>query len=79
MQNSNLKLSLLLYVLLAIFLLLIFYIPKIYLRNEIYYISRDIFKKQKELDILKEENKDLKLNIQKKKFENLVEDNIFYK
>ena len=79
MQNSNLKLSLLLYVLLAIFILLIFYIPKIYLRNEIYYISRDIFKKQKELDILKEENKDLKLNIQKKKFENLVEDNIFYK
>jgi len=50
-----------LYIVFVFFLLaLILFVPKIYLRNNIYYISRDINKLQVQYNSLKEEHKFLK-------------------
>lgn len=47
-------------VFLSIFLALLMTIPVIYLRNEIYYISRDIQTLRVDSNFLKEENRELK-------------------
>ncbi|NLK66684.1 MAG: hypothetical protein GX282_04330 [Campylobacteraceae bacterium] len=44
------------------------FIPVIYIRNEIYYISRDIDELRNKHSVLLEENKNLERNIEKLKF-----------
>lgn len=50
----------------------IFFVPKIFLSNEIYYLSRDINKIKNRLDLLKEENKMLKKNLEDFRFQQLL-------
>ncbi|QKF65057.1 hypothetical protein [Campylobacter corcagiensis] len=54
------------FVLVAVMILL--FIPTIYIRNEIYYISRDIDSLKTKHSVLVEENKELERNIEKLKF-----------
>jgi len=74
---DNLSAKLLLGVLLALFTALLVILPDIYLKNEIYYESRDIAKLYNEYSVLKEENRALKQKLEKIKFKNQVLDTIF--
>ncbi len=74
---DNLSVKLLLGVLLALFTALLVILPDIYLKNEIYYESRDIAKLYNEYSVLKEENRALKQKLEKIKFKNQVLDTIF--
>ncbi|MDE5592094.1 MAG: hypothetical protein K2I63_03960 [Helicobacter sp.] len=46
--------------------------PKIYIRNHIYFVSRDIIQLQTQLDSLYEENKHIKKQLEDIKFKNLT-------
>jgi len=51
-------------------------IPKIYLRNNIYYVSKDINKLHTHYISLKEENKFLKQQLEDAKFKNNITDSL---
>lgn len=51
---------------------LMLFVPKIYIRNHIYFASRDIERLQIQQDILQEENKKLRQQLEDIKFKNLV-------
>ena len=54
------------------FFALLLFIPKIYIRNNIYYTSRNITQLQTQLDSLVEENKQIKKQLEDIKFRNLT-------
>ena len=58
----------------AMFIALVLLIPKIYIRNNIYYTSRNIIQLQTQLDSLNEENKHIKKQLEDIKFNNLTYD-----
>ena len=60
-------------VLIAVFVL---FVPKIYLRNNIYYISKDINKLYSHYISLKEENKFLYQQLEDAKFKNQITDSL---
>jgi len=76
-SEKNLNTKLLFGVFLVLFSVLVVILPKIYLKNEIYYNSRDISKLYNEYNILKEENTMLKRKLEYIKFKNQVLDTIF--
>jgi len=55
---------------------LIIFIPKIYLRNNIYYISKDINKLNNQFISLKEENKFLQQQREDAQFKNQIMDSL---
>ncbi|MEA2049287.1 MAG: hypothetical protein U9O56_00935 [Campylobacterota bacterium] len=59
-----------------LFILLLLIIPKIYLRNNIYYISKDINKLDTHYISLKEENKFLKQQHEDALFKNQIMDSL---
>ncbi|RDU69463.1 hypothetical protein CQA62_02100 [Helicobacter cholecystus] len=59
----------------ALLIFLCFFIlfaPKIYFSSEIYYLSRDVTKIKNRLDLLKEENRMLKKNLEDFKFQQVL-------
>ncbi len=74
-ENLDFKFLLLIYLSLAIAFSVI--LPKIYIKNQIYYISRDIHKLYSENSILKEENRYLNQKLESIRFKNQVLDSIF--
>ena len=74
---DELSFKLLVGVLIVLFTSLLVILPKIYLKNEIYYNSRDISKLYNEYSVLKEENRMLKQKLEYMKFKNQVLDTIF--
>ena len=74
-KNLDFKFLLLVYLSLTIALCII--LPKIYIKNQIYYISRDIHKLYSEDSILKEENIYLKQKLESIRFKNQVLDSVF--
>ena len=71
----NAKSSILLVFTILLFSLVVF-IPKIYLRNNIYYVSKDINKLYSHYISLKEENKFLKQQLEDAKFKNQISDSL---
>ena len=63
-------------VLVMIIISFILFFPKIYLRNNIYYISKDINRLYSHYISLKEENKFLKQQLEDTKFKNQIIDSI---
>lgn len=59
-----------------LFLVLILFFPKIYLTNNIYYVSKDINKIYAHYISLKEENKFLSQQLEDMKFKNQVTDSL---
>lgn len=53
---------------------LVLFIPKIYIRNNIYYASRNIIQLQAQIDSLREENKHIKKQLEDIKFKNLTQE-----
>ena len=74
-KNLDYKFLLLVYLSMAIAFSII--LPKIYIKNQIYYISRDIHKLYSERSILEEENVFLKQKLESIRFKNQVLDSIF--
>jgi len=66
----------LLLVYLIMFIILLLFIPKIYLRNNIYYISKDINKLNSHYISLKEEHKFLQQQLEDAKFKNKITDSL---
>ncbi len=66
-------------ILLIMFIILILFIPKIFLRNNIYYISKDINKLHNQHISLKEENKFLAQQLEKMKYKNQITDSLILK
>lgn len=77
-QKLNSKNSLLI-VLALLFIVLALYMPKIYLRNNIYYISKDINKLYAHYISLKEENRFLNQQLEDMKFKNQIMDSLILK
>lgn len=63
-------------VLLLLLLVLIVFFPKIYLRNNIYYVSKDINKLNTQFISLKEENRFLKQQHEDALFKNQIMDSL---
>lgn len=60
----------------ALIFALILFFPKIYLQNNIYYVSKDINKLYAHYISLKEENKFLSQQLEDMKFKNQIEDSL---
>ncbi len=60
-------------------LILILYVPKIYLRNNIYYVSKDVNRLYAHYISLKEENRFLEQQLEDMKFKNQIVDSIIIK
>ena len=76
-EEKNLDFKLLAIVYLSMIVGLLIILPKIYIKNEIYYTSRQISKISSEYSVLKEENKFLKQKVESMKFKNQVLDTVF--
>ncbi|RAZ61233.1 hypothetical protein [Campylobacter hyointestinalis] len=63
---------------LILLLILAVALPKIYIANEIYYTSRDIAELRNKLNVLLEENKELKSKLEKIRYKNQIIDNMSY-
>ena len=74
-KNLDFRFLLLIYMVIGVAFLLI--LPKIYIKNQIYYMSRDINKLYGEYSILKEENRVLKQNLENIRFKNQILDTIY--
>lgn len=74
-KNLDLKFLFLIYLSLSIGFAII--LPKIYIKNQIYYISRSINKLYSNNSILEEENTYLKQKLESIRFKNQVLDSVF--
>ncbi len=75
MINLNSK-NALIFVFVGLFLALALFVPKIYLRNNIYYTSKDINKLYAHYISLKEENRFLSQQLEDMKFKNQIMDSL---
>jgi len=73
-EEENLSFKTLILVYLAALLFFGIFLPKVYIKNEIYYISRDIRGLYGQYEILIEENRELRLGIESIRFKNQVLD-----
>lgn len=55
-----------------IFIIFCLFAPKVYYSNQIYYLSREIAKTSHHLDLLKEENKNLKQELEDFRFQQIL-------
>ena len=76
-ESQNISFKTLLIVYLFIVLGLVLSVPKIYLRADIYYLSKDISRLYAKYQVLEEENRHLKQQLENAKFKNQVLDTIF--
>ena len=68
--------SSLIIILVTMFIILALFVPKIFLRNNIYYISKDINKLHNHHISLKEENKFLAQQLETMKYKNQITDSL---
>ncbi|MBK1973609.1 hypothetical protein JG677_06035 [Campylobacter sp. TTU-622] len=73
-EDRNLNFNHLFFVALFISVVLFLFIPQIYIRNQIYYLSREIAILRAEESVLNEENKELKRNLENIRFQNQILD-----
>lgn len=76
-REKNLSFKSLVFVLLSMLVTFSVVLPGIYIKNKIYYISRDIGKLYEQHTVLKEENRELRRKIEKIQFKNQILDTIF--
>jgi len=74
-RNLGFKFLLLVYLSLAVAFSIV--IPKVYIKNQIYYISRDIHKLYAQNSMLQEENAYLKQKLESIRFKNQVLNSVF--
>jgi cell division protein FtsL len=67
----------LIYVLLTVLLVVVVLFPKIYIQQQIYFMSRDISKLKGEYDTLKEENRLISSSVESIRYKNQILDTLF--
>ncbi len=75
--EKNLDFRFLILVYMVMFVAFLLILPKIYIKNQIYYMSRDIHKLYSEYSILSEENRVLKQNLENMRFKNQILDTMY--
>ena len=75
--EKNLDFRFLMLVYMVIFVAFLLILPKIYIKNQIFYMSRDIHKLYSEYSILSEENRVLKQNLENMRFKNQILDTMY--
>jgi len=75
--TSRLSVTTLMIAVLGMLLVSAILMPKIYLRNTIYYESRDVTKLEHQFAILKQEKELLKAKVEAIRYKNQVEDTLF--
>lgn len=75
--KERLDFSYLLYIVLMISFFLVVMFPKIYIQQQIYFMSRDVAKLKGEYDTLKEENRLIKSSVESIRFKNQILDTLF--
>lgn len=75
-KEKNLEFKTLIFAYLCLFVAFLAILPNIYIKNQIYYISRDIGELYEKHAILKEENVDLKRKIEAIQFKNQILDTL---
>ncbi|RTJ47174.1 hypothetical protein [Campylobacter jejuni] len=73
-EDRNLNFNHLLFATLLVSFALFLFAPQIYIRNQIYYLSREIATLRTEESVLNEENKDLKRRLENMRFQNQILD-----
>ncbi|EAH6865223.1 hypothetical protein EJ746_03220 [Campylobacter jejuni] len=73
-EDRNLNFNHLLFAALLVSFALFLFTPQIYIRNQIYYLSREIATLRTEESVLNEENKDLKRRLENMRFQNQILD-----
>ena len=73
-EDANISFRFVMICLCVMFLVFLLFLPKIYIRNNIYYASRNIIQLQAQLDSLNEENKFIKKQLENIKFKNLTQE-----
>lgn len=73
-EDRNLNFNHLLFAALLVSFALFLFAPQIYIRNQIYYLSREIATLRTEESVLNEENKDLKRKLENMRFQNQILD-----
>ena len=73
-EDRNLNFNHLLFAALLVSFALFLFTPQIYIRNQIYYLSREIATLRTEESVLNEENKDLKRKLENMRFQNQILD-----
>lgn len=71
-REINLSFKMLIMVYLAMFIALAIFLPKIYIANQIYYISRDIADISGKRDMLLEENRALSIKLENLRYKNQI-------
>ncbi|WP_169778135.1 hypothetical protein [Campylobacter curvus] len=71
-REINLSFKTLVMVYLAMFIALAIFLPKIYIANQIYYISRDIADISGKRDMLLEENRALSIKLENLRYKNQI-------
>ena len=75
--EKNLDFRFLMLVYMVMFVAFLLILPKIYIKNQIYYMSRDIHKLYSEYSILSEENRVLIQNLENMRFKNQILDTMY--
>ena len=75
--KDGVDLNYLMYVLLAIAFVLVTLFPKIYIQQQIYFMSRDVARLKGEYDTLKEENRLIRSSVESIRFKNQILDTLF--
>ncbi len=75
--KEGVDLNYLMYVLLAIAFVLVTLFPKIYIQQQIYFMSRDVARLKGEYDTLKEENRLIRSSVESIRFKNQILDTLF--
>jgi cell division protein FtsL len=73
-REKNLTFRTLIMVYLTMLLVMAIFLPMVYIKNQIYYTSREMTKLYGQYELLLEENRDLKLKIESIRFKNQVLD-----
>ena len=75
--KEGVDLNYLIYVLLSIAFVLVTLFPKIYIQQQIYFMSRDVARLKGEYDTLKEENRLIRSSVESIRFKNQILDTLF--
>ncbi len=75
-KEENIPFQTLVWTYIVLFFVLMFILPKIYIANQIYYISRDINQKYHKYTALIEENRHLRKKIEQLQYQSQVVDDI---
>ena len=73
-EDKNLNPNHLLFAILLVSFALFLFAPQIYIRNQIYYLSREIASLRAEESVLNEESKELKRKLENMRFQNQILD-----